>query len=732
MTYADEQRHGTVDDPVSTTVTYELERFIKWDSEWVDATTTPRKLSERDRNYYDGIQWTDEKIKDLKERNQPIVTDNRIAPKINFVIGMETKTRVDPHAFPVTPSHAEDVEAATDALRYVEDKENFDRTMSAISKDVVIEGYGAIVVETEEDGEDVEIKLRYVPWDRIIFDPYSRREDFLDARYMGVVVWRDYEDVINDPAYQGVNARDIVEQTIQMSGSGDGDAETTDDKPHWIESDRQRIRVNEVRYEHKNVWWVAHYTHAGFLLPPEEIKIRTDKGKPFCPMLAVSAFIARNNKNMRYGLARNMISQQDELNQRKSKALHETTVGQMAYEKGAILDVNGVAVQHAKPDGMMEFEDGALQRGRVVFRDRLDRGQANLQQAQEAKSAIDNAGPNAGAISADTNQTSGRFLIARQQAGTMELGGVFDNIADFRTRVYKAIWYFVRDSWTYEKWFRVRDSNEREGFRFVGINRRTTRAGRVDELVGQKVPFQSALMQVGMIPSEVAQIVATAQQQSQLIIQQQVTTQIQQAQAQGQQVPPEAQQALLQQMTTQQGEQITNKLIMESPEMQQEFRASEIAKLEVDIKIDSIPDTTIIQHEQVEQLMKLIQTGAVSIPPEMIVGLTDIRDKDKIIKAMQDQKEGQQQSQNHAMQMQMQTMQAELQKLAAEVALFQAKAQESMANAAKTQAEIPGEEASAEKDHAQAVLNMAKAGDLTGTTAPQEAAYNQPDQGGLL
>ena len=58
-------------------------------------------------------------------------------------------------------------------------------------------GYGA--------GE-MEIKIDYVAWDRMFFDPHSCRPDFSDAGYLGVVVCGFIEGYISpDPDFPMIN-----------------------------------------------------------------------------------------------------------------------------------------------------------------------------------------------------------------------------------------------------------------------------------------------------------------------------------------------------------------------------------------------------------------------------------------------------------------------------------------------------------------------------------------------
>ena len=85
---------GTSDD----LLTMLQEQFV----EAADSTTDARDESELHRQYYDGVQWTDTELAALRARNQPPITDNRIKDKIEYLLGLERRTRTDPKAFPRT------------------------------------------------------------------------------------------------------------------------------------------------------------------------------------------------------------------------------------------------------------------------------------------------------------------------------------------------------------------------------------------------------------------------------------------------------------------------------------------------------------------------------------------------------------------------------------------------------------------------------------------------------
>ena len=440
------------------------EKLVRHFEEAFDDSTEERTESERDRDYYDGIQLTADEIETLRQRKQPVVISNRIKPKIDSLLGFEKRQRTDPRAFPRTPKHQQEAEAATDALRYVCDQNRFQQIRSDVAENVFIEGCGAATVTMVKRPNGVmDVALTLVPWDRFYRDPHSRARDFSDANYMGVVVWMDESDA--KARFKG--KEDIIEACYD-GASGSIEGETYDDRPRvtWSDKKRRRIRILQHRWLEDGVWMTAILSRAGYLREPQPSPYLDEYGKPDCDIVAVSAYITRENK--RYGAVRTMISAQDEINKRRSKALHRLSVRQVIAEHGAVEDVNLAKSELAKPDGYVEVMPDA--RFEIVNSEQLAMGEMEL--PREAKAEIDSSGVNP-ALEGDVKAPSGRAVEALTTAGLAEQAVMFDALRDWSLRVYRQIWNRIRQYWTDERWVRVTD--DERNLKWVGINHPVTR-----------------------------------------------------------------------------------------------------------------------------------------------------------------------------------------------------------------------------------------------------------------
>lgn len=441
------------------------EKLLRQFEEAFDDSTDERRDAERDRDYYDGIQLTEEEIATLRQRKQPVVISNRIKPKVDSLLGFEKRQRTDPRAYPRTPKHDQDAQAVTDALRYVCDQNRFQQLRSDVAESVFVEGSGAATVGMVKrpDGT-LDVQLTLIPWDRFYRDTHSRARDFSDANYMGVVVWMDEADALA----LAPDKADVLEACYDQN-AGAVEGETYDDRPKvtWSDQKRKRVRVMQHRWREGGKWMTAILCKGGFLRDPQESPFLDEYGRPECDIVAVSAYITRENR--RYGVVRNMISAQDEINKRRSKALHRLSVRQVIAEHGAVEDVAQAKAELAKPDGYVEVARDA--RFEIEGSEQLVMGELEL--LREAKAEIDASGVNP-ALEGDLKAPSGRAVEALTMAGLAEQAVVFDALRDWSLRVYRQIWNRVRQYWTDERWVRVTD--DERNLKWVGINRPVTAA----------------------------------------------------------------------------------------------------------------------------------------------------------------------------------------------------------------------------------------------------------------
>jgi hypothetical protein len=328
----------------------EHSKLVTWVNEADDATTDSRALAEKSRAYYDSEQWTDAEKRKLATQKQAATVINRIKPKVDSLMGMERANRTTAKAYPRTPKHTEGATAATEAVRFCLQDNMYERQRSDAWENMLIEGTGAIeiIVKPKKD-DSYKIFIRHIMWDRIIYDPHSRRKDFSDAKYLGQVVWMDYDDAV--ALYP--EALDVLE--AMQAGS-----QTYDDKPRWMDNIRRRVKIAELYYRKQdgemNDWWYACFTRGGYCKTPQKSPYLNEEGETEHAYEFASLFVDREGG--RYGSEKQILDVQDEINKRRSKALHLMSVRQTFSSGGNVPDVNKYRAELAKPDGHAEHSFG--------------------------------------------------------------------------------------------------------------------------------------------------------------------------------------------------------------------------------------------------------------------------------------------------------------------------------------------------------------------------------------
>lgn len=459
------------------------------------STRDERERGQQCRSYYDGFQWSDEEIQALRSRKQPIITANQIAPKINALIGFEKRQRTDPKAYPRTPRHEKDAEGATDALRYVMQQQGFDKKRSTAAEEMAIEGIGAVCVgaKPKRNGE-YEITLNCVHWDRFYRDPHSRERDFSDATFMGEVIW-----MFDDQAK--AEFKDRAELVDGCYSGGDVFASSYDDRPKfaWADVSKRRIRVLKHRWKDpEKGWMVAIVCRGGFLWGPSVSPYKDEDDQPANDLIAVSAFVTTENE--RYGPVWNWLTIQDEINKRRSKALHRLTMRQVVAEEGAVDDVAKAKRELAKPDGWVIKRPGS----ELEIQDGLAPMQGEMQLLAEAKAELNTIGVNP-SLQGDARAPSGRAQEVQQITALQEYAIYFDALRDWSWRVYRATWCRIRQYWDGPMWIRVTD--DEQNLKWVGINRPVTAGEEVAQLMQSQRPVPPDLMALAaMNPNAVLRI----------------------------------------------------------------------------------------------------------------------------------------------------------------------------------------------------------------------------------
>lgn len=247
----------------------------------------------------------------------------------------------------------------------------------------------------------------------------------------------------------------------------------------------------------------------------------------------------------------------------------------------------------------------------------MAKGQLELY--QDAKAELDAVSFNAQlAGERQSGDLSGVAINRLQQAGTMELNGLFSTLNGWEKRIYRQIWGRIRQFWTSEKWVRVTD--EIDTLRWVGLNTKITVQQFLEEKVNDKATHEWERKRYAA-----------------------------------------AYTALMQ---------------ANSPELEQVIEIKNpVAELAVDIILEQSFDVVNVQQEQFEMLAKFAVPGS-GVDIIDLIRLSQIRGKEEVIASIEKSREQAAQAQGGMQQMQLRGMQAEIQETSSRAALNEQSAQQ--------------------------------------------------------
>lgn len=555
---------------------YNSERCSQRFDDFVNYTQDERKRAENRRDYRDLKQWTEDQAEILRNRDQAPVVIDFFAKKVDALMGVEINRRTDPKAYPRTPEHEQAAEAITDALRYVEETTHFDALGTEVFEEKIVEGYAGAVTDVQQNAKgewDVVVLLAH--WDRVYFDPHSREKDFSDSTYFGITTWLDIADAVD----MFPDHADDLENYI---GSTSMEDTAFDDRPvEWVDRRRKRVRINQEWYLESGKWMLVYYCDDMTLREPAVSHLLDADGQPCCPLELESDYIDRQNN--RYGYTQRFVDPQDEINHRRSKALHMLSSAQVIAEAGAVKDRETVSKELRKAQGYIEVGPGK----KFEIDRNIEMGQAQLAFYNEAKAEMEADGVNPELAGRTDGAISGRAFMARQQGGITQLAHIYSRHSDWKKRVYRQMWARIRQFWTAEKWVRVTDNDD--AVRWVGLNIPVT---QIEKMIEQKT---------GMDLAQIRRQYGAEMQQ----------------------------------------------YIQRDPRMGAIVETrNNVAEIDVDIIIDEAEDSVTMQHEQFDTLAQLLSTPVPPAMLKALVELSSLRNKKKFLDALEgDEQQKQQRAQ---------------------------------------------------------------------------------------
>ena len=432
-----------------------LDVLVQW---FTDASMADRNWKEQAKEwyeYYEGDQWTSEEIETLRARGQAVSTYNHIAPSIDAIIGGERQNRPEIKMAGRTPDDERIAQVKTELYKYIATATNSDDEIDKQILDVMVTGRGWINVYPNIIKEDFDnIEHTYIDFRDMFLDPLSKKDDLTDARYVHQAIYTD-SDIVK-AQFKDYEEESEDTHVFSFEGSSEDDL--------WFEhKNRKRPRListwfSDEKGETHNVIWTKS-------------KVLYFDKSPYSMNLYPFSMITykRTLSNQPYGLVKSMMSAQDEVNKRHSKALHYLNARQVLAEEDAFVDWNEAEKTLARPDGITKLRDGTLSEGRVQVIDNTQLATAHVQLMEHAKSEIMAlVGINESYLGQSSQYASAKGDAGRIAAAQNTLVPFLNKLRIMRHRLAMITMSMVTDFYTEEKLVRI--LNPQGSYAFMPVN----------------------------------------------------------------------------------------------------------------------------------------------------------------------------------------------------------------------------------------------------------------------
>lgn len=501
---------------------HELNRFL----EDMDQQPGWRYRADREVEYYDSNQLNPMELADLEARGLPPVVVNLIAPTVNVVLGLEAKTRTDWLVRPEEEADREVAEALNVKLKKVAQKTHAQRACGdAYAKQVKV-GIGWVEVSRHWNPLKFPYRVASVDHREIWWDWRAKEPDLSDARYLVRKKWYDVDQV---EALFPQHA-----DLIRLAGNGWAEWDPTNYAPHqyflqdnfyerdwgWDEAEwrdvvRQRVCLYEV--------WYRIFVRCHVIVLPNGRKVEYDRQNPMhvaavlsnrvrvqpavLPKMRLAWWMGPHRfsdqpsplphdgfpyvpfwgyredlTGIPYGIIRNMMPLQDEVNRRRAKMLWQLSARRVYVEEDAVKDHDAVMREIARPDTYVKLNKDRKNRSWAGIKVEDNTG-LNAQQFdayQDSKKGIqDVSGVFQEMLGKQGDAESGIAIQTLIEQGTTTLAELNDNYRFARQQVGEQLLAFIIEDMAGKPEQVKVDQGHGQGLKTVTLNqpRRDERTG---------------------------------------------------------------------------------------------------------------------------------------------------------------------------------------------------------------------------------------------------------------
>ncbi len=440
-----------------------------------------RKSNQQNFEYYDGRQWTDGEEGEIEERGQQPTVINIIQPTVDMVRSMEYDKRADIQVCGREDSDSGKAQLLTALLKQVFDVCDFDYYHSEAFQEALIGGRGWMEcgVKTDETGKDV-VYVEHIPWENVYLDPYSRKPDASDARFIFKVKWVDRDhakrlfpaadeliDSVFDDDYLG------QEHSAQMSGDRalgfyyDNRSQRVKicecyyTMPEYSEKEVLDERTGKTKTKKVAVNKVHYVIFSDELIlqgnAEDHSANKSPLGIDYIPLVPVHCM--RDHEGHPKGIVSGLVDIQDQINKLNSKFLWTIASNRLIAEQGAMRDPEEAREELQKPDGLVILNDGGL--GKVMVSDKsrdLSYLRSHLEFLLQMSQRISGVNDSVLGIGGE-NERSGIMQSTRISQGTAMQASFLENMYFSKQRISLLLLRLIGHYYTDYRVVRITQAN---------------------------------------------------------------------------------------------------------------------------------------------------------------------------------------------------------------------------------------------------------------------------------
>lgn len=346
-----------------------------------------RRNNQQCFEYVDGDQWTEDELETIENRGQQPTVINTILPTVDMVCAVASQQQADIQVVGREGSDDDKATLLTALLKHVMDACHYDYQEKEAIRECYIGGrsWFECGIYTDELGKDL-VKVDHIPWENVFCDPFSRKPDASDARFIIKVKWVD-RDMLKK-LYP--DAADMVDSVFDDDYHGqeyEAQSHSVGRNDFYYDVKSNRVRVCECYYtmpEYKTIKVLNENTGKEeekeilknalhYVIFADEVILEgsAENHKLNKPPLDIDVFplvpmyCRRDRKGRPVGIVKNLIDIQDQINKLNSKFLWTLMSNRLIVEEGAAQDIAEVREEFQKPDGAVVLNPGGLAKVRI-------------------------------------------------------------------------------------------------------------------------------------------------------------------------------------------------------------------------------------------------------------------------------------------------------------------------------------------------------------------------------